>query len=321
MAEIGIVIVTFNSERVIGACLDALARTGADVVVIDNASEDGTLAEVARRGVRSIPNPTNRGFAGAVNQGFTVLDSSYVLLLNPDAVLLEGLEALRQACDLPGAAGAGGRLVDADGHSQIGFMVRQLPTPGALILETLLLNRVWPRNKVNRRYRGLELDYGQRQVVEQPAGAFFMVRAGVWRELGGFDERFHPIWFEDVDFCRRAADRGYRLYFVPEAVARHLGGHSIPGLSLAMRRYYWYGSLLRYAAKHFRPAAFRAVSLAVVTGSFLRMVGEAALARSLKPLADYRKIVRLASRCVLFGWDEGAVCYGPLRGLKLVHGA
>ena len=311
MAEIGIVIVTYNSERVIGACLDALARTGADVVVIDNASEDGTLAQVARRGVRFIANPTNRGFAGAVNQGFSALNSSYVLLLNPDAELIEGLEALRQACDLPGAAGAGGRLVDGDGHSQIGFMVRQLPTPGALILEALLLNRVWPRNKVNRRYRGLDLDYSQRQLVEQPAGAFLMVRAGVWRELGGFDERFHPIWFEDVDFCRRAADRGFRLYYVPEAVARHSGGHSIPRLSLAMRRYCWYGSLLRYAAKHFSPAAFRAVSLAVVTGSFLRMMGEAALARSLKPLADYRKIVRLAGRCAWFGWDEEAISSGP----------
>jgi GT2 family glycosyltransferase len=236
-----------------------------------------------------------------------VLSSPYVLLLNPDAVLLEGLETLREACDLPSVAGAGGRLVDGEGLSQIGFMVRQLPTPGALILETLLLNRVWPRNKVNRRYRGLDLDYGRRQAVQQPAGAFLMVRAEVWREIGGFDERFHPIWFEDVDFCRRAVDRGYYLYYVPEAVARHSGGHSIPRLTLAARRYYWYGSLLRYAAIHFRPAAFRAVSLAVVTGSFLRMMGEAAHARSLKPLMDYRKIVRLAGRCALFGWDEEAV--------------
>ena len=93
MAEIGIVIVTYNSEarnrRLPGR---RPARRGADVVVVDNGSHDGTIAEVARRGVRLIANPSNRGFAAAVNQGFAVLDSPYVLLLNPDAVLRSGLE-------------------------------------------------------------------------------------------------------------------------------------------------------------------------------------------------------------------------------------
>jgi GT2 family glycosyltransferase len=304
MTEIGLVIVTYNSESAIGACLDAALLTGANIVVIDNASKDGTVAEVTRRGVKLIANSSNRGFAGAVNQGFSVINTPYVVLLNPDAVILDGLEHLREACDLPGSAGAGGCLIGPDGAAQVGFMVRQLPTPGALILEALLLNRVWPGNAVNRRYRALDLDYSRRQKVEQPAGAFLMVRAEVWRELGGFDERFRPLWFEDVDFCRRIADRGYYLYYVPEAVAKHTGGHSIPQLSMEMRRLYWYGSLLRYAGKHFHPVSFRVVSLAVVTGSLLRMVGDAVLGRSLKSAAAYRKIVGLAGRCVWSGWRE-----------------
>jgi N-acetylglucosaminyl-diphospho-decaprenol L-rhamnosyltransferase len=307
MADIGIVIVTYNSEQVIGACLDAALKTGAEIVVIDNASTDGTAAEVERRGVRSIANAANRGFAGAVNQGFSVLRTPYVLVLNPDAVILGGLEALREACDLARAAGAGGRLLGPDGRPQVGFMVRQLPTPAALILETLLLNRVWPGNAVNRRYRCLDLDYGLRQKVEQPAGAFFMIRAEVWRELGGFDERFHPLWFEDVDFCRRATDRGYCLYYVPEAVAEHAGGHSIPRLTAEMRLTYWYGSLLRYAAKHFRLVSFRGVCMAVVTGSLLRMMGEAALGRGLESAAAYWSIARLAGQCAWSGWREEAL--------------
>jgi len=192
MSDIGIVIVTYNSEREIGTCLDAALRTGAEIVVVDNASRDGTAAEVASRGVRLIANPSNRGFAAAVNQGFSALNSPYVLLLNPDATIAGGLEPMREACDLPGAAGAGGRLLDCNGRPQTGFMVRALPTPAALILEALLLNRVWPNNAVNRRYRGLELDYSSRCPVEQPAGAFLMIRRTVWRELGGFDERFFP---------------------------------------------------------------------------------------------------------------------------------
>src|SRR5664279_4200407 len=107
MGDIGIIIVTYNSGEEIGACLEAAAASGAEIVVVDNASQDDTVAEVRRRGVRLIANAENRGFAGAVNQGFGVLNSPYVLLLNPDAVMQSSLEPLRQACDLPGAAGAG----------------------------------------------------------------------------------------------------------------------------------------------------------------------------------------------------------------------
>jgi GT2 family glycosyltransferase len=307
MSSCGIIIVTYNSEAEIAGCLNAAVASGADVVIIDNASQDGTLAEIARtgvteRGARLIANPTNKGFAAAVNQGFTALDTPFVLLLNPDAVLQTGLEPLLDACKLPGAAGAGGLLLDANGKPQIGFMVRRLPTPAALALEALLLNRVWPGNPINRRYRGLDLDYSVALEVEQPAGAFLMIRRSVWEELGGFDEGFFPVWFEDVDFCRRAIDRGHRLYYSPRAVAKHTGAHSITRLGLEIRRFYWYRSLLKYAAGHFHPVAFRGVSLAVVTGSILRGVAESALYRSRKPMAAYGNVVRLASRCFFRGW-------------------
>jgi N-acetylglucosaminyl-diphospho-decaprenol L-rhamnosyltransferase len=311
MADIGIVIVTYNSRAEIGACLDAAAHSGAEIVVVDNASTDGTVGEVRNRAVRLMENDTNRGFAAAVNQGFAALATPYVLLLNPDAELAGGLDALCTACRLPGAAAAGGKLLDAEGRPQIGFMVRQVPTPLVLAMEVLLLNRIWPNNPVNRRYRGLQLNYNMQIPVEQPAGAFLMVRRAVWQELGGFDESFFPLWFEDVDFCRRALDRGHQLYYVPEAVARHRGAHSISQLSVEKRRIYWYGSLIRYSAKHFRPSSFRVVCLAVIAGSLLRSIGETILQGSFRPLAIYGKVVRHASRCFLFGWGDGAVPSGP----------
>ena len=132
-----------------------------------------------------------------------------------------------------------------------------------------------------------------------------MVRRAVWQELGGFDEGFHPIWFEDVDFCKRVSDRGYLFYFAPSAVAKHTGGHSIPQMTVEMRRFYWYRSLLRYSAKHFR-SAFRGICLAVVSGSVLRTIVECVLHRSLKPIAASGNVVRLAGRCFFFGWREGA---------------
>jgi N-acetylglucosaminyl-diphospho-decaprenol L-rhamnosyltransferase len=301
-ADIGIVIVTYNSGEEIGPCLDAACARGAEIVVVDNASTDGTIAEVARRGVRLIANSENRGFAAAVNQGITVLKQTYILLLNPDAVVMNGLELLCDACDAECAAGAGGRLLDADGRPQIGFMARQLPTAATLILESLLLNRICPNNRVNRRYRGLDCDYSSRFQVQQPAGAFLMIRREVWAELGGFDEAFYPLWFEDVDFCRRAIDRGYRMYFEPGAVAKHTGAHSISGLSLEVRRFYWYRSLLKYSAKHFGPWAFRAVCLAVATGSVLRGIAESVLERRFTPMAANGEVVRLASRNLFCGW-------------------
>jgi len=232
------------------------------------------------------------------------LQQPYVLLLNPDAVLFSDLEPLRAACDLPGAAGAGGRLLDAKGHPQIGFMVRRLPTLASLCLEALLLNRLWPNNPVNRRYRALDLDYALRQPVEQPAGAFLMIRRAVWEEIGGFDEGFVPLWFEDVDFCRRASDRGYRWFYAPEAVAKHTGAHSIPRIAVEMRQIYWYRNLLRYSARHFHTASFRTVCLAVVTGSFLRMGWELISRGSLKSFAAHGRVVGLASRCLFCGWRE-----------------
>ena len=180
--------------------------------MVDNASRDDTIAEVARRGVRLIANPANRGFAAAVNQGFAVLNCTYVLLLNPDAVIQTSLEPLREACDLPGSAGAGGRLVDANGQPQIGFMVRRLPTAGGPDFGSSLA-----KSDCGRAIRsigdiaawiGMVPHDSQ---VEQPAGAFLMVRREVWEELGGFDESFFPLWFEDVDFCRRIRDRGYQF--------------------------------------------------------------------------------------------------------------
>ena len=123
-----------------------------------------------------------------------------------------------------------------------------------------------------------------------------MVRRAIWHELGGFDEGFFPLWFEDVDFCRRLLDRGYRLCYTPIAVAKHTGGHSISKMAVEKRRVYWYGSLLRYSARHLGPIAFRTVCLAVVAGSIPRMIFESAAGGSLKPMATYGKVVRLAAR-------------------------
>jgi N-acetylglucosaminyl-diphospho-decaprenol L-rhamnosyltransferase len=299
MAEVGIVIVTYQSEAVIGACLDSVARTGAEVVVIDNASRDRT-AEVGRGcGARVIANVENRGFAGGVNQGVQLLDTPYVLLVNPDAVLETGIEPLIARLREPGVGAVGGLLVGDDGRPQRGFSVRRFPTATALVFEILLINRVWPSNPVNWKYRCFDLSLGEAKPVDQPAGAFLMFSRAAWKQCGGFDEAFYPVWFEDVDFCLRLKGAGFAIWIEPASRAVHHGGHAVKSLSYEQSRIYWYGSLLRYAARHFEPAKYRWVCAALVLGSVVRFVGELFQRRTISNSVIYGRVARMAAKSLL----------------------
>ena len=255
MPRVAVVIVTHNSDAEIGGCLDALTAAtsppGIQTIVVDNASTDRTRAEVAARGVRLIANPNNAGFAAAVNQEFAPPTLPLILLLNPDAHLETGLDALTSHFEDPQTGAAGGLLKGSDGQPQTGFMARNLPTPAALIFEVLGINAVWPGNPVNWHYRCLGNNPVTLGLVEQPAGAFLMFSRAVWERVGGFDERFWPIWFEDVDFCARLKQAGLRCITTRKRW-RGNGRHSVVSLPLEIRESYWYGSLLGYAAKHYR---------------------------------------------------------------------
>lgn len=296
----GVVVVTYNSEEVIGQCLDSCAGLG--VVVVDNASRDGTAALVRTRpGVQLIANPDNRGFAAAVNQGVEALDNDLILLLNPDVELLTPVEPLVAACRREGIGLASGRLQDAGGRAQAGFTLRRFPSAVTLAFEVLGINRLIRGNPVNRRYRCLDVDLGRSAEAEQPPGAFLMFRREVWQRLGGFDTQFYPLWFEDVDFCLRASNLGLKIQYVPEVQARHRGGHSIAGLNWPCREVCWYASLLKYAHKHYRPYAWRGLSAAVVLGSMFRAVFSMIRRRSIRPVTVYAKVVRMAGHLLISG--------------------
>jgi GT2 family glycosyltransferase len=293
MARVAIVIVTYNSQNEIGGCLDALRATDAEILVVDNASIDRTCQEVLERDVRLIANTTNAGFAAAVNQGIRATTAPIVLLLNPDAHLIRGLAEMADMAAKPGTGAVGGLLVDEAGRPQRGFMARNLPTPTALIFEVLGINRLWPRNPVNWHYRCFSLDYMTVTAVDQPAGAFLMFSRSAWEKAGGFDERFWPIWFEDVDFCARLKSAGFRNYYNPAGTARHAGAHSISLLALESRERYWYGSLLEYAASHYGWLPFRTICVAVALGAGFR-AAKAFPHLRFKALAVYGSIAGLA---------------------------
>jgi N-acetylglucosaminyl-diphospho-decaprenol L-rhamnosyltransferase len=268
---LSIVIVTYNSGRYLGACLRSLAGPG-DVMVVDNASADGS-AEVARNnGVRVIANSENRGFAAAANQGAREATSDLILFLNPDTVLLQGLDVLESTVrERPDVAGGAGLLVDEDGSPQQGFSVRRLPTFWSLAFEVLGLNRLWPSNRVNRHYRCVGLTLTEPVEVEQPAGACLLIRKSVWERLGGFDERFYPLWYEDVDFCWRLRKAGEKLVLEPRCRFLHKGGHSLENIAFEERQLFWYRNMLYYIEKNLGYVAALAMRVLVFAGASARM--------------------------------------------------
>ncbi|MEO8025078.1 MAG: glycosyltransferase family 2 protein [Bryobacteraceae bacterium] len=296
MKSLAPILVTYNSSVVIDACLQSLR--GHPVVVVDNASSDDTCQRVREYpNARLIANASNRGFASAVNQAVCASDADAFLLLNPDAELLTELDTALPLLERYGLVT--GRLLDDEGVDQRGFGIRRFPTAMSMVFEVLGLNKLWPSNPINARYRYLDRDLHKSGEVEQPAGAFLYFRRDVWSKLGGFDEDFAPIWFEDVDFCVRASEAGYPAWYESTLQAKHRGGHSILPLVASSRITYWYVSLLRYAAKHFRPVSFRGVCVAVILGAPPRLILDTFREGSLTPLKAYWKTIRFATLCLL----------------------
>ncbi|MEO8050979.1 MAG: glycosyltransferase family 2 protein [Acidobacteriota bacterium] len=300
LLAVAAVIVTYNSADVIVSCIEALSKMAPEItpIIVDNASSDNTVERVRSRGGTVIANSENRGFGAAVNQGVREAGGyQFILLLNPDVALLTPVDQLRESAQLHGLAA--GRLVDKAGRTQAGFTLRRFPTPASLICELFGINRLWPSNQVNRQYRYQDRGLDQPGPVEQPAGAFLMLRRDVWTELDGFDEQFYPVWFEDVDLCQRAVDAGYQIEYVPTVIARHKGGHSVGKISGDRRATYWCVSLLRYAAKHFQSEEFRLICAAVALTSIPRMVVGMIESRTLSSVGTYLKIMRFAGLCLV----------------------
>jgi len=269
-----VIVVTHNSANCIEACLSSLlpAKTWR-IVLVDNASTDKTVYK-ARRLAPELSIQVNRqnvGFGAAVNQGCRIADGNVFLILNPDiAAQPHSLDKLLEAVSADGVGAAGGLLAESSGQAQVGFTLRRFPTLASALAEVMLLNRLWPNNSINRKYRCLDLDHSKVQEVEQPAGACLAIMKEAWKDVGGFDESFFPVWFEDVDFCRRLHDRGWKIVFCPEAAFAHIGGHSVRQLNFRDRQTFWYRNLLRYFAKHHPYWQLVVLRMGVVAGLLLR---------------------------------------------------
>lgn len=242
-----VIIVSFNSREHLRATVAPLAAPRwAHVVVVDNASADGSIEAVRGLDVHCVSLPSNGGFARGCNIGFRTGRSPYVLFLNPDArIEPQSLEKLVQVLDENATLGAvGPQLLDEEGaleHSQ-----RLFQRPSTILAQALFLHRVFPEalwadDAVHDTAR-----YEQSQPVEWLPAACLLVRRNLLERLDGFDEGFFH-YCEDMDLCRRMRGLGMGIRYEPKATAIHIGGQSAPRASLLPQLT---ASKIRYARKH-----------------------------------------------------------------------
>lgn len=308
MLRCSAIIVTYNSGAQVEACLRALGPQHCEIIVVDNASHDDTVTRVRavaeEMPLQLLTISRNIGFAGGVNQGVRAASGEVLLLLNPDAVAEPGaIDALLSCIATSRASAVGGALLESDGEPARGFAFRRIPTLTSLLSEVLLVNQVWPGNPVNRRYRCLDADYSKQQEVEQPAGACLAVKREAWESVQGMDPAFYPVWFEDVDLCKRLLDRSAKIVYCPSARFLHRGAHSVGQLSFRDRQVFWYRNMVRYARKHFSSVEVLILRLAIVKGMGLRMIASllGGGPKNLPPGEPMRSYARVALWTIALG--------------------
>ena len=229
--DLSILIVTYNSAHLIGSLLEKvhteLQDFSGEVIVVDNASRDGTAALVREKfpWVLLIASEENLGFAAGNNLAAAHARGRYLLLLNPDAVPAPGSLARGVALmdEHPDVGLAGGELRGVDGSRQPS--ARMFPTLRDEFFTLAGLAARYPRSPVFARLDRRWADPEVPAQVDWIPGAFVFIPVKVFRQLDGFDERFF-LYSEEVDLCRRMQAAGFKIYYWPELKAMHIGGES-----------------------------------------------------------------------------------------------
>ena len=247
--------VNWNTREDLGQALASMLNSGpgvsAEVVVLDNASEDGSVEMVRERfpSVRVLEGEENVGFARGYNRAARGTEGRHLLMLNPDTIVRPGaLERLVAFMDAhPRAGAAGPRLLNSDGSLQ--YSCRRFPRPLAAIFRNTVLGRLAPGNRFTRDYLMRDWDHGEAREVDWISGAAMCIRREAWEEVGGFDEGYF-MYEEDVDWCLRAHKAGWEIWYEPEATIVHRIGRSSDQRPTAMVVEF-HRSMARFYREHY----------------------------------------------------------------------
>lgn len=286
-----VVIVSYRCEGLLRDCLGSLfaspPRGPMRVVVVDNASGDGTLAMVRREfpAAELIEQPGNDGFSVANNVGIGAGEAPYVLVLNPDTRITAGaLDALIELLETRPEVGMAGPRLELDDGSFDHASRRSFPTPlSALGHFTGVGRRAGAQGKLAA-YRAPEVESGP---VEAINGAFMLIRRAALAQVGGFDERYW-MYMEDLDLCYRFAEAGWTTWFEPSVTVIHVkAGTSGKRRSLRLNRAFHYG-MFRFYRDHYAPSRNPLTNGAVYTGIAVKFAISATRSAAGRALAAAR---------------------------------
>lgn len=294
---VSVIIISYNTRRMTLDCLNALFAnlgTGADVWVVDNASQDGSADGVraAFPQVHVIENPDNAGFGAANNLALQRASGEFLLLLNSDAFVQPGaVAALAQCLKLHPKAGiAAPRLLNRDGSLQRSCY--RFPSPGRAWLENLGLSGLLARHPVFGDYSRWSHD--SERSVEWAGGACLLVRREAYKQAGGFDEAFF-MYQEETDWQRRLWDCDWDIVFTPSASVVHLGGASGASEQARINRHF-FDSLDYYIRKHHGLAGLISLRLAMTVGAAARTLVWGGIAAALPRRLALKTAARAKTR-------------------------
>ncbi len=255
--RLSIIIVSWNVRELLRRALAALyaswgAAPGLEVIVVDNASSDGSVAmlEAEFPQVTRIANSENRGFPGGNNQGLAAASGDFILLLNPDTEVLGDALPRMVACmeARPHVGMLGPQLLNPDGSVQSSR--RRFPTLPILFGESTWLQRWLPRRAL-RAYYAQDTGDEVEQAVDWITGAAMLTRREVVAQVGGMDEGFF-MYSEELDWCRRVKAAGWDVVYYPAARIIHHEGKSSEQV-VAARHIYFQSSKVYYTRKYHGP--------------------------------------------------------------------
>jgi N-acetylglucosaminyl-diphospho-decaprenol L-rhamnosyltransferase len=283
--DASIVIVTYNNESCIEACLssicDSMSTIRVEVIVVDNCSTDNCVALIQKKydRMRVIANKMNVGFAAAVNQGIRSASSDVIILLNSDVIVNRAaLEGMMESCRASERLRIVSPIVfNVDGSFQ-DTSLGLFPSFSVLLVETLMPYSMAKSLGLKTMFGNLDKE--RRYQCEWVSGACMAFHRKVIQEIGFLDDAFF-MYFEDVDFCKRAANHGIKSELINEVSVLHIGGKSFdPKKGSIVRNRYVRRSRLTYIRKHENAAKVLMLRLAFGVGDVLRFLQQRLAARS-----------------------------------------
>jgi O-antigen biosynthesis protein len=239
---LSVVIVSYNVKEFLEQCLNSVVKSAqasrieTEIFVVDNNSADGSQSMLAAKfgampDVHLIFNKTNVGFGKANNQALWLCKGKFILVLNPDTLLQEDtlgkMLAFMQTDDRIGAAGC--KLLNGDGSFQLSCR-RGFPSPEVSFYKIIGLSRLFPKSERFARYNMTYLSTEETYEVDALMGAFMFLRREILESVGVFDETFF-MYGEDLDWCYRIKQAGWKIYYTPVTQIIHYKGESTKKLS------------------------------------------------------------------------------------------